>query len=63
MTGMRSPTGKFGFKRFSLYAGSVLIVVAMLMCVGEFYFGSLDGDLTRLGSLSERDFGWQQPSL
>jgi hypothetical protein len=57
---MQNRTGKFGYKRFSLYVASVLIVAAVLMCGGELYFGSLDGDLTRLGSLPERDFGWQQ---
>jgi hypothetical protein len=60
MTAMQNQTDNFGFKRFSLYAGSVLIVTAMLMYGGELYFGSLDGDLTRLGSLPEKDFGWQQ---
>lgn len=58
---MQNRTGKFGYKRFSLYVGSVFIFTALLMCGGEFYFGTLDGDLTRLGSLPERDFGWQQP--
>lgn len=44
-----------------MYVGSVLIVAAMLTCGGELYFGTLNGDLTRLGILPERDFGWQQP--
>jgi len=58
---MQKQTGKFGYKKFSLSVGSVLIFTALLMCGGELYFGTLDGDLTRLGSLPERDFGWQQP--
>lgn len=58
---MQNRTGKFGYKRFSLYVGSVFIFTALLMCGGELYFGTLDGDLTRLGGLPERDFGWQQP--
>ena len=61
MTAMHDRSGKFGFKRFSLYVGSVFIITAILVSGGELYFGSLEGDLTRLGSLPERDFGWQQP--
>lgn len=32
-----------------------------MMCAGEVYFGSLNGDLTRIGHLPERAFGWREP--
>lgn len=60
MTAKQNRTGKFSYKQYSLYAGSVLIVAAILMCGGELYFGTIEGDLTSLGSLPEKDFGWQQ---
>jgi hypothetical protein len=35
----------------------VFVVVAILVLGGELYFGTLVGDLTRVGALPERDFG------
>lgn len=58
---MKNQISRFSFKEYSLYVGSVFIITAIVMCGGEFYFGSLEGDLARLGGLPERDFGWQEP--
>ena len=42
-----------------------LFMVAIAIWVLEAYFGTLSGDLTRIGRLDENDFGWrlQQPAI
>lgn len=47
-----------GYKRYSLTLIVLFYSLALLIWVMEAYFGALYGDLTRIGRLDERDFGW-----
>lgn len=50
-----------GYKKYSLMLIVPLCFIAILIWVMEAYFGTLYGDLTRIGYLDEGDFGWQMP--
>lgn len=49
------------FKKYALILIYSFIIMAIIAWCMEFYFEKLYGDLTRLGSFSERDFGWREP--
>lgn len=53
------------YKKYSLILIIPLFSIAIIVWVMEAYFGTLYGDLTRIGQLDEGDFGWQmqQPSV
>src|ERR1017187_2114271 len=57
--------GPISFKKYSLILIVLLFSMAIAIWVMEAYFGTLYGDLTRIGQLDEGDFGWhmQQPSV
>ena len=57
--------GSISHKRYSLILIALLFSIAIAIWIMEAYFGTLYGDLTRIGQLDERDFGWhmQQPSV
>lgn len=46
-------------KKYSLLLIVPLFSLAIVMWLMEAYFGTLYGDLTRIGYLNEGDFGWQ----
>jgi hypothetical protein len=50
-----------GFRKYSLILIYAFFGIAIIIWFMEFYFQTLSGDLTRVGSFSERDFGWQAP--
>lgn len=54
-----------GYKKYSLILIVPLFAVAIAIWVMEAYFGTLYGDLTRIGQLDEGDFGWhmKQPTV
>lgn len=56
---------QISYKKYSLILITPLFTVAIAIWVLEAYFGTLYGDLTRIGQLDEGDFGWsmQQPSV
>ncbi|MEI7456245.1 MAG: hypothetical protein WCK93_05925 [Nitrosomonadales bacterium] len=57
--------GRISYKNYSLLVIIPIFVIAVAMSVLEAYFGTLYGDLTRIGQLDENDFGWrmQQPNI
>ncbi len=52
-------------KKYCLVIIAPLFFIAMAIWILESYFGTLYGDLTRIGQLDEGDFGWhmRQPSV
>jgi hypothetical protein len=60
---MISSDSPIGYKKYSLILIVPLCFIAIAIWVMEAYFGTLYGDLTRIGQLDEEDFGWrlQQP--
>ena len=52
-------------RRYLIVFASISLVIVGFAAILSYYFGRLDGDLTRIGSYSERDFGWtaKQPVL
>lgn len=53
------------YKKYSLLLIALLFSIAIATWILEAYFGTLYGDLTRIGYLDEGDFGWkmQQPPV
>lgn len=51
--------GPVSHKKYSLLLIVPLFSIAIAIWVAEAYFGTLYGDLTRIGYLDEGDFGWQ----
>lgn len=53
------------YRKYCLILIVPLYAIAIAVWVMEAYFGTLNGDLTRIGQLDERDFGWrmQQPPV
>jgi len=53
------------YKKYSLILIAPLFSIAIAIWIMEAYFGTLYGDLTRIGQLDEGDFGWhmQQPPV
>lgn len=49
------------FRKYGLILICSFFVIAVIAVCMEFYFEKLYGDLTRLGSFAERDFGWHVP--
>jgi hypothetical protein len=60
---MNSHISSINYKKYSLILIAPLFTIAIVIWLMESYFGSLYGDLTRIGQLDEADFGWhmQQP--
>ncbi|WAK02137.1 hypothetical protein [Methylobacter sp. YRD-M1] len=50
----------FNFRKYSLILILPLSIVILALWGLEWYFEPLDGDLTRVGHLPEKDFGWNQ---
>ena len=57
--------GPISYRKYSLILIAVLFSIALAIWAMEAYFGTLYGDLTRIGQLDEGDFGWhmQQPAI
>jgi hypothetical protein len=57
--------GSISYKKYSLILIVPLFTLAIVIWAMEAYFGTLYGDLTRIGQLDEGDFGWhmQQPPV
>jgi len=51
----------FDFKKYSLILILPLSIILLALWIAEWYFEPLDGDLTRIGHLPEKDFGWNRP--
>lgn len=62
---MTSHCNPISYKKYSLMLIAPLSFIAILIWAMEAYFGTLYGDLTRIGQLDEGDFGWrvQQPAV
>jgi len=62
---MRFHINPIGYRKYSLILIAPLFAIAMAIWVMEANFGTLYGDLTRIGQLDEGDFGWrmQQPPV
>lgn len=54
-------TSKSQFKTYVFVFGAFLVVLILFMLGAAIYIQPLEGELTRLGSYSERDFGWNMP--
>ncbi|WP_036253238.1 hypothetical protein [Methylobacter sp. BBA5.1] len=51
----------FNFRKYSLILIIPLSLIILTLWISEWYFEPLEGDLTRIGHLPEKDFGWNQP--
>ncbi|PKN38350.1 MAG: hypothetical protein CVU62_05720 [Deltaproteobacteria bacterium HGW-Deltaproteobacteria-2] len=49
------------FKKYVFVISSVVSSCLIIIVLGAFYIQPLEGELTRLGSYAERDFGWNIP--
>lgn len=56
---------QISYKKYGVLLVTLLFFIAVAIWLLETYFGALYGDLTRIGQLDERDFGWQmhQPTV
>jgi hypothetical protein len=54
-------TAKTQFKRYVYVFGIILSGSLLIMLSAAIYIQPLEGELTRLGSYAERDFGWNLP--
>ncbi|MBS4033336.1 MAG: hypothetical protein KGZ85_02620 [Ignavibacterium sp.] len=54
-------TPKSQFKKYIYVFGTILLLSLLFIFAAAIYFQPLEGELTRLGSYSERDFGWNLP--
>jgi hypothetical protein len=57
---MNSLAHTFNFRKYSLTLILPLTIAILTLWGVEWYFEPLDGDLTRVGHLPEKDFGWNQ---
>lgn len=62
---MKFRSVRINYKKYCLVIIAPLLFIAMAIWILESYFGTLYGDLTRIGQLDEGDFGWhmRQPSV